>query len=182
MESKILQLVSELYISVNPGISFNSNFLEANVLNISLLLAGLIYVLKQFLGSILSERQDKVILAINESEERLQQANIRLDEANKQLAQTQLIIEQIIQEAEITAQRVHQSILEQGEIDVDKLISTSKLSIFSAENQVKYQIQQQIITLAINKVSLNLKNQMTAVIQNKIIDQSIMQLKGNINI
>nr|QCI05317.1 ATP synthase CF0 subunit I [Compsothamnion thuyoides] len=182
MNIEVFNFISQKYLSLNSGISFSSNFLEANVLNISLLLAGLIYVLKQFLGSLLVERQNKVILAINESEERLKQANIRLNEANKQLEQTQLIIDQIIKEAKITAQRVNQSILEQGKLDVEKLTSSSKASILSAENLVKNQIQQQIIHLAINKVSLQLKNEIDASIQSKLIDQNIIHLKGNISV
>ena len=178
---EIFKYISQQNVTANTSISFSSNFLEANVINIILLLTGLIYVLKQFLGSILAERQEKVVLAINESEERLKQANIRLNEAEKQLKQTQLIINQIIQESEITAERVKQSIIEQGKIDVDKLTSSSKASIISAENQVKYQIQQQITALAVSKVRSQLKEQMTTVIQSKLIDQNIMQLKGNIN-
>ena len=111
MNMKIFNLISQEYLNV--AIGFNSNFLEANVLNIFLLLSGLIYVLKQFLGSALSLRQEKVLFAINESEERLQQATIRLNEAEKQLAQTQIIIDQIIKEAKITAEKVRYSILEQ---------------------------------------------------------------------
>lgn len=182
MDIEIFRFISDLYLSNNQEIRFNTNFLEANVINIILLLSGLIYVLKQFLGSIISQRQEKVILAINESEERLKQANLRLNEAEKQLAQTQLIIEQIIQEAEVTAKRVQLSILEQGEIDVEKLNSTSKTSIFAAEDQVKKQIQQKIIALAIDKVTQKLKSQMTLNVQNRIIDQNIMKLEGNINI
>lgn len=164
----------------NKGISFNTNFLEANVLNILLLLSGLIYVLQKFLGSILSIRQEKVLFAIRESEERLEQANIRLNEAEKQLAQTQIIINQIIKEAELTAQRVRQSILEQGKYDIKKLTESSKISIKSAENQVRQQIRQQITSLAIKKVSVQLQNQMTPAIQMKIIDNSIIELKGDI--
>nr|QCI06883.1 ATP synthase CF0 subunit I [Halydictyon mirabile] len=163
-------------------ISFNANFLEANVLNIALLLAGLIYVLKQFLGSSLSIRQDKVLLAINESEERLNQANTRLNEAEKQLAQTQIIINQIINEANTTAEKVRQSILDQGKLDIERLTFSSKASIRSAENQVKQQIQQKITLLALNKVSLKLQNEVTLVMQAKIIDKNIMQLTGDINI
>nr|QCI05689.1 ATP synthase CF0 subunit I [Cryptopleura ramosa] len=177
---QIFNFLSQEY--TNKGISFNADFLEANVLNILLLLSGLIYVLKQFLGSILSIRQEKVLFAIRESEERLEQANIRLHEAEKQLAQTQIIINKIIEEAELTAQRVRQSILEQGKYDIEKLTESSKTSIKSAENQVRQQIQQQITALAINKVSIQLQNQMTPAIQMKIIDNSIMQLKGNIQI
>lgn len=182
MNIEIFKYISQEYLNLTSGVSLNSNFLETNVINILLLLFGLIYVLRQFLGSILLERQEKVILAIKESEERLEQANIRLNEAQKQLEQTQIIISQIIQESEVTATRVRESILEQGKIDVEKLTTSSKASILSAEYQIKNQIQQQIIALAINKVELQLKAKMTTSLQNKLIDQNIIQLKGHINI
>nr|QCI06019.1 ATP synthase CF0 subunit I [Delesseria sanguinea] len=175
---QILNLISQQ--SLNFGISFNSNFLEANVLNIVLLLSGLIYVLKQFLGSILLLRQEKVLFAINESEERLKQANIRLSESEKQLVQTQIVIDQIIKEAKITAEKVRQSILEQGKSDIERLTSSSKASIKFAENQIKEQIQQQIISLALKKVTIKLQNKMTSAMQIKIIDNNIIQLKGDI--
>nr|YP_009295685.1 ATP synthase subunit I [Mastocarpus papillatus]AOL58169.1 ATP synthase subunit I [Mastocarpus papillatus] len=164
----------------NQGVSFNSNFLEANVINIVLLLSGLIYVLKQFLGSMLSIRQQKVLAAIQESEERLEQANIRLAESKKQLAQTQIVILQIQQEAKITAQKVRESILAQGKLDIERLTATGKSSIATAENQVRQQIQQQITDLAINKVSSRLQSQVTPTIQSKIIDNSIIQLGGKV--
>nr|ARW60597.1 ATP synthase CF0 subunit I [Polysiphonia sp.] len=177
---KILEIVSQELLYT--GISFNSNFLEANVLNILLLLTGLIYVLKKFLGSILVDRQSKVLFAIRESEERLKQANLRLNEAEKQLAQTQIIINEIINEAEITAKKVRESILEQGKFDIEKLTKSSKVSVKLAESQVRLQIQQQITSLAIKKVSVELKSQMNSAMQHKIIDQGIMQLEGKINL
>nr|YP_009399706.1 ATP synthase CF0 subunit I [Digenea simplex]ARW69525.1 ATP synthase CF0 subunit I [Digenea simplex] len=177
---KILELLGQQNSSV--GISFNTNFLEANVLNILLLLFGLIYVLREFLGSMLAERQSKVLFAIRESEERLEQANVRLMEAEKQLTQTQIIINQIVQEAETTAQRVRQSILEQGKLDIDKLTLSSKASVKFAENQVRLQIQQQITALAIKKVGFQLQNQITPAVQTEIIDKNIMQLEGKLNL
>nr|YP_009391641.1 ATP synthase CF0 subunit I [Laurenciella marilzae]ARW59785.1 ATP synthase CF0 subunit I [Laurenciella marilzae] len=176
----IFQLLSQQ--SENIGISFNSNFLEANVINISFLLFGLVYVLRKFLGSILIQRQNKVLFAIRECEERLEQANIRLDEAEKQLAQTQIIINQIIEEAENTAKKVRQSILEQGKSDIDKLTLSSKASVKFAETQVRLQIQQQITALAIKKVSIELQSQMTSVMQTQIIDRNIIQLEGKISL
>nr|YP_010985997.1 ATP synthase CF0 B subunit I [Grateloupia asiatica]WOL36915.1 ATP synthase CF0 B subunit I [Grateloupia asiatica] len=158
------------------GLRFNSNFLEANVINILFLLFGLIYVLKQFLGSILVARQEKVLSAIQESEERLQQANARLAESEKQLAQTQIVINQIIEEAESIAQKVRQSILDQGKSDIERLTIASKASISTAESQVRQQIQQQITALAISKVTLQLQNQVTSAMQATIIDSNIAQL------
>lgn len=161
-------------------LSFNTNFLEANVINISLLLSGLVYVLKKFLGSMLSLRQARVLSSIQEAEERLQQASLRLTESEKQLAQTQLVIEQIKQEAELTAQKVRESILAQGKLDIERLAAAGKASIATAENQVRQQIQQQIIALAVNKVSLQLRTQVTPVMQSQLIDHNIMEMGGSI--
>nr|YP_010903464.1 ATP synthase CF0 subunit I [Hypnea cryptica]WCH55917.1 ATP synthase CF0 subunit I [Hypnea cryptica] len=160
----------------HSAISLNSNFLEANVINILLLLGGLIYVLRQFLGSALLVRQNKVLSAIQEAEERLQQANLRLEESEKQLAQTQIVIKQIEEEASITAQKVRESILAQGKLDIERLTSASKATLSIAENQVRQEIQQQIITLAVSKVTAQLQSQVTPVIQSKIVDYTIMQL------
>nr|YP_009313496.1 ATP synthase CF0 subunit I [Galaxaura rugosa]SCW21750.1 ATP synthase CF0 subunit I [Galaxaura rugosa] len=163
-------------ITEHKSFGFNSNFLEANVINIALLLSGLIYILKNFLGSTLINRQEKVLLAIQEAEERLKQANDRLEEAEKQLAQTQLVIAQIKEEAEFTAEKVKNSILNQGEQDIEKLKTAGKNSIANAEQQIKKQIQQQITNLAIHRVTLQLKNQMNQKTQLSIIDTNIMKL------
>ena len=166
--------------SENATFGFNTNFLEANVINIVILLSGLIYVLKNFLGSMLNARQEKVLSAIRESEERLEQAKSRLTEAEKQLTQTQIIINQIIKEAEGTAQKVRESILAQGKSDIERLTIAGKVSISTAEYQVKQQIQRQIISLAINKVTLELQSQLTPSMQSKTIDSSIAQLGGKL--
>nr|YP_010197785.1 ATP synthase CF0 subunit I [Gracilaria isabellana]UAD86201.1 ATP synthase CF0 subunit I [Gracilaria isabellana] len=177
---QLINIIANFDTEVNSGISFNTDFLEANVINILLLLSGLIYVLKEFLGSILVTRQEKVLLAIQESEERLQQANLRLSESEKQLAQTQMVITQIIKEAELTAQKVRQSILDQGKADIDKLIYASKASISTAEIQIKQQIQLQITSLAIKRVTMQLQNQITPALQTKIMDNNIAQLGVNL--
>lgn len=160
----------------NAGFSFNSDFLQANVVNIILLLSGLVYVLKQFLGASLTTRQEKVLQAIEECEERLKKANIRLMESEKQFKQTEMVIRQIEQEAIITAEKVRNSILAQGKLDIKRLTEAGKASIAIAERQVREQIQQQITNLAIRQVILDLKKQMNLSLQSKIIDENIMQL------
>lgn len=160
----------------HSGVSINTDFLEANVINILLLLFGLIYVLKNFLGLILVDRQKKILLIIQECEESLEQANIRLEESQKQLAQTQVVIRQIQEEAQVTADRVRDAILAQGTIDIAKLTTSSKDSIANAEQQTKRQIRQQIITLAINRVVMQIKSQIDSRVQGSIIDSNILKL------
>nr|QCI04990.1 ATP synthase CF0 subunit I [Callithamnion tetricum] len=177
---QVFKFISDQLIFSDANVSLNTNFLEANVINIVLLLSGLIYILKQFLGSILISRYEKVLFAINESEERLEQANLRLIESEKQLEQTQIIINEIIQEAELTAKKVRESLLKQGQSDIERLTLASKASIAASEYQVRQQIQQQIISLAIQKVNIQLQEQMTNSMQEKIINNNIMQLGGQL--
>lgn len=158
------------------GFSLNTNFLEANVINIVILFSGLVYLLKQSLGSLLITRQQKVLGSIQEAEDRLAQANERLLEAEKQFKQTEIVMQQIQQEAVITAAKVRNSILDQGKLDIERLTEAGKASLAIAERQVREQIQSQITNLAIRQVIEDLKQQITPITQSKIVDHSIMQL------
>nr|QUE28804.1 AtpF [Porphyropsis coccinea] len=166
--------------SSQKGFGINTNIFETNVINIGILLGIVIYVGKPFLTSTLQTRQDKVLASIQEAEEKLQQAGTRLAESEKQLTQTQLVIDNIKKEAEITATKVRDSILEQGESDIERLTATGKASILNAEAQIRKQIQQQIATLALKRVLLQLKGDMNPEIQSKIIDSNIKQLGGQL--
>ena len=159
-------------LSSGKGFGFNSNFLEANVLNIALLVSGVFYLGKNFLTSALELRQQKVTEAIQEAEERLQQANTRLLDSEKQLTEAQT--------AETTARTVKETILAQGKLDIERLTNNGKSSIEKAELQIKKQIQQRITNLAMERVSTQLQDYMTPSLQSKVIDNNIAQLGGQL--
>jgi F-type H+-transporting ATPase subunit b len=167
-------------LSSGKGFGFNPNFLEANVINIAILLSGVIYLGRNFLTSALESRQQKVAEAIQESEERLQQANARLMEAEKQLTESQIVIDQIKKEAESTARKVKETILAQGKLDIERLTNNGKSSIEKAEVQIKKQIQQHVSALALQRVSGELKSYLKPNLQAKLIDTNISQLGGQL--
>jgi len=167
-------------LSSGKGWGFNPNFLEANVINIAILLSGVVYLGRNFLTSALESRQQKVAEAIQESEERLQQANARLVEAEKQLTESQIVIDQIKKEAESTARKVKETILAQGKLDIERLTNNGKSSIEKAEVQIKKQIQQHVSNLALQKVSVELKSYLKPNLQAKLIDTNISQLGGQL--
>ena len=92
-------------------VGLNVDIFETNVINISILAGGLFYLLSGALSESLSERQQKILGAIQESEEKLQEATTRLTEGETQLAQAQMVIESIQKDAEKTATQVKSSIL-----------------------------------------------------------------------
>nr|YP_009420435.1 ATP synthase CF0 B subunit [Chroomonas placoidea]ASO76074.1 ATP synthase CF0 B subunit [Chroomonas placoidea] len=167
-------------LSSGKGFGFNPNFLEANVINIAILLSGVVYLGRNFLTSALESRQQKVAEAIQESEERLQQANARLVEAEKQLTESQIVIDQIKKEAESTARKVKETILAQGKLDIERLTNNGKSSIEKAEVQIKKQIQQHVSNLALQKVTGELKSYLKPNLQAKLIDTNISQLGGQL--
>jgi F-type H+-transporting ATPase subunit b len=167
-------------VSSGKGFGFNSNFLEANVINIALLLSGVIYLGKNFLTSALELRQQKVTEAIQEAEERLQEANSRLLDSEKQLAEAQTVIEKIKKEAETTARTVKETILAQGKVDIERMTNNGKSNIEQAELQIKKQIQQRIANLALDRVSTQLQDYMTPSLQSKVIDNNISELGGQL--
>lgn len=167
-------------LSSEKGFGFNSNILESNVLNIAILLSGVVYLGNNFLTSALESRQQKVAEAIQESEERLQQATARLTESEKQLTEAQIVITQIKKEAEITGRKVKETILAQGKLDIERLTNNGKSSIEKAEVQIRKQIQQHITNLALQRVTIQLKDYLTSNLQSKLIDTSISQLGGQL--
>jgi len=115
--------VSDLAVGLNPDI------FETNVINITILLGGIIYLGSNALSSALEERQQKILGAIQEAEERLQQAVARLAESEKQLDQAQLVIDSIKTDAEKTAQQVKNAILNDGKLEIERLTSTVKSQV-----------------------------------------------------
>ena len=82
-------------LTENGDIGLNLDILETGVLNITALVAILIYAGKDFLGSILKERRSTIVTSIQDAEDRLNEANRRLSEAQKQLSQAHIVISEI---------------------------------------------------------------------------------------
>jgi len=171
---------TEIVASTSKGFGFNSNILEANVINILILASGVFYLGRNFLTSSLELRQQKITEAIQEAEERLKQADHRLSESKKQMSEAKAVIEQIKKEAESTARKVKETILAQGKLDIERLTNSGKSSIEKAELQIKKQIQQHITNLAVKRVTSQLQDFMTPNIQSKLIDSNISQLGGQL--
>jgi F-type H+-transporting ATPase subunit b len=171
----LISSLAELSSETPRGFGLNTNFLEANVINIVILLSGVIYLGRGFLTSSLEVRQQKVAEAIQEAKERLVLANTRLIESEKQLTKAQSVIEGIKQEAAKTARTV-----KEGKLDIQRLTNNGKANIEKAELQIKKQIQQHVTDLAIEKVTVQLKEYMTPNLQSKVIDSNIANLRGQL--
>jgi F-type H+-transporting ATPase subunit b len=162
--------ISDLPVKLNPDI------FETNVINITILLGGIIYLGSNALSASLSERQQKILGSIQEAEERLKQAVDRLAESEKQLAQAQIVIDSIKTDAEKTAKQVKSSILNDGKTEIERLTSSAKSQIITIEAKVRKQISDYVVALALKRVTLQLEGKLNSKLQQQIIDRNISKL------
>ena len=160
----------------DEGVSLNLDIFEANLINITLLAGGLFYLLSGALSESLSERQQKILGAIQESEEKLQEATTRLTEGETKLAQAQIVIDSIQKEAVETAANVKSSILTDGKAELGRLTANAKAQIGTIENRVRKQISDYVATLALERITMQLEGKITSSLQKQIIDRNISKL------
>jgi F0F1-type ATP synthase membrane subunit b/b' len=160
------------------GVSFNPDIFEANLVNLVLLDGGLFYLLSGALSESLSERQQKILGAIQESEEKLQEATTRLTEGETKLAQAQIVIESIQKDAVQTASQVKSSILTDGKTEIERLTANAKAQISTVESRVRKQISDYVATLALQRITMQLEGKLNSSLQQQIIDRNISKLVG----
>jgi F-type H+-transporting ATPase subunit b len=160
------------------GVSFNGDIFEANLVNLVLLDGGLFYLLSGALSESLSERQQKIIGAIQESEERLQEATAKLTESETQLSQAQIVVDSIQKDAEITAKQVKSSVLTEGKTEIERLTANAKLQISTIESRVRKQISDYVATLALQRITMQLEEKLNSSSQQQIINRNISKLAG----
>jgi F-type H+-transporting ATPase subunit b len=158
------------------GVSLNTDIFETNLINISILVGGLFYLLSGALSESLSERQQKILGAIQESEERLQEATTKLTESETQLAQAQIVIDTIQKDAEVTAKNVKSAVLTEGKTEIERLTATAKAQIGTIEARVRKQISDYVATLALQRITMQLEGKLNASAQQQIINRNISKL------
>jgi F-type H+-transporting ATPase subunit b len=158
------------------GVSLNFDIFEANLVNLVILDGGLFYLLSGALSESLSERQQKILGAIQESEERLSEATTRLTESEKQLTQSQVVIDTIQKDANVTANQVKSSILTDGKSEIERLTSNAKAQIGTIEARVRKQISDYVATLALQRITMQLEGKLNSSLQQQIIDRNISKL------
>jgi F-type H+-transporting ATPase subunit b len=158
------------------GVSLNFDIFEANLVNLIILDGGLFYLLSGALSESLSERQQKILGAIQESEEKLQEAKTRLTEGETKLTQAQIVIESIQKDAEQTAAQVKSSILTDGKAEIERLTANAKTQISTIESRVRKQISDYVATLALQRITMQLEGKLNSSLQQQIIDRNISKL------
>jgi F-type H+-transporting ATPase subunit b len=168
-------------LAEEEGISLNLDILETGLLNILALVAILVYVGKDFLGSLLEERKTAIVKAVQDAEDRLNEAQKRLIEAKKQLEQANIVISEIKTETIATKKILLQSDAFEAKKDLKIGFERALATFRSKERQIFLEVKQQIISLVLKRTVIRAqetfgpKERATA-----LINDTINKLEGDL--
>ncbi|EKV01825.1 ATP synthase, F0 subunit b [Leptolyngbya sp. PCC 7375] len=169
-----------LLATEESGFGLNFDILETNLVNLSILVALIVYFGRSFLGSIMAERRSSIEAAIQDAEKRLKEASKALGEQQKNLAEAQATAVQIKSDGEAAAKVAKDNILAQASKDVQRMKDEAARDLSSQRDRVVLELRQRISALAVEKVESQLRSQVDDGLQQRLIDQSIGLLGGSL--
>jgi F-type H+-transporting ATPase subunit b len=161
---------------VSGGFGLNFDILGTNLLNLAIIVALLVVYGGKFLRNILEERRTKIAEEIKEAEAIEAKAAATLAEAKQNLTQAQEKAKTIKAEAEITASRVSEEIIAQGNKDIERMKAAAGQELDSERVKVIAELKRTIAVLALQKAEQELKNNLNDDTQGRLISSAVSQL------
>ncbi len=160
------------------GFGLNLDILEANVINLAILIGVVYYFGRKLLSNILTERQERIETAIKEAEQRQQEAAALLSEAQQQLTQAQAEAQRIRAAAEESAKAAKEAILAKATEDVGRIIEDASRDIDTGREKAIAELRQRVAALALQRTESQLRTQLDESAQHQLVDRSIVLLGG----
>jgi len=170
--------IQPLLASHGSGFGLNTNVFDTNIINLAIVIAGLVYFLRGFLGGILERRRAVILADLKDAEERLATATTAVAAAQKELTEAQAKAERIGTDGQSRAQAIR---LESERRTVEEMARIKQDSASDLESEavrVSDQLRREAARLAIEQAMATLPGRLDATAQARLIDQSIQSL-GN---
>jgi F-type H+-transporting ATPase subunit b len=156
----------------------NFNLFETNIINLAIVIAGLVWFLKGFLGGILERRRAAILAELAEVEKRLTEATAALAEAQKGLADAQKKAEQIRIDGRARADAIRLDYERRTIDEVARVIQGASAELDNEAARVTSQLRRETARLAVEQALAALPARLDEGAQARLIDQSIQNL-GN---
>ena len=165
-------------IATEKGIGLNLDILETGLINIIALVGILAYNAKGFLGSFLKARKKKIIDDVTNAANSLNDAKARLSEAQNQLQQASLVIDEITADTLKKKKTMLETDAFETKKDLKIRFERAIKAFKSEERQIFLEIKEQITSLVLSRVVSRAKRKFA---NDKIayyfINQSIIRIK-----
>ena len=169
-------LFTPLLASHGSGFGLNTNLFETNIIYLAIVIAGLVYFLRGFLGGILERRRTAILADLKDAEERLASATTAVAVAQKELTDAQAKAERIRVDGESRAQAIRLDSERRTVEEMARIKQDSASDLASEASRVRDQLRREAARLAIEKALASLPGRLDASAQARLIDQSIQSV------
>ncbi|MFN6338728.1 MAG: F0F1 ATP synthase subunit B [Cyanobacteriota bacterium] len=165
-------------LASHGGFGLNLNVFDTNIINLAIVIAGLVWFLRGFLGGILERRRTAILTDLKEAEERLTSAPAALAEAQKGVADAQQKAERIRADGLARADAIRLDSEKRTIEEIARMKQAATSDLANEASRVSDQLRRETALKAIQNALSVLPGKLDEQAQAKLIDQSIQSL-GN---
>lgn len=165
-------------LASHAGFGLNFNPFETNIINLAVVIAGLVWFLKGFLGGMLDRRRKGIIADLKEAEERLAKASTALAEAQQGLTQAQQRAEKILVDGTARAAAIRQESERRSIDEIARIKESATSDLANEASRVSAQLRRETARQAVEQAMAALAGKLDDKTHSSLIDQSIQSL-GN---
>lgn len=155
-------------IPVAHGFGFNGNILETNIINLSVVIAIVVSFGGDALRSLLENRKQTILNNLREADQRANEAQERLKQARLQLEIAQKKAIEIRQQGLFIAEQEQKNSLKETEKDASRLEAIKQEVLQLQQQKALNQVSQQIVSLALNQVKEKINRRLDSIFHNSV--------------
>jgi F-type H+-transporting ATPase subunit b len=165
-------------LASHGGFGLNLNLFETNIINLAIVIAGLVWFLRGFLGGILERRRSAILNDLKDAEDRLASATTALADVQKGLADAQKKADQIRADGKARADAIRLESEQRTIEEIARMKQAASSDLANEASRVSDQLRRETALKAIDKALAALPGKLDEKAQAMLIDQSIQSL-GN---
>ena len=147
------------HLILAEGFGINTNILETNIINLSVVIGIVVYFGGGFLNSLLSTRREAIVESLQDAEKRYAEATERLAVAERSLQEAQEKAQTIRSQGERTATERASQLRENLREDIERLGTNANSLIRSEKAKIIEQVCSQVVSLSLVRARTEMANQ-----------------------
>jgi len=178
MKNIISLVISSGYWPLAGNFGLNTNLLETNLINLSVVLSLLVYFGKGVLNNLLSNRKQNILSTINDAEERYKEATDKLEQARTRLQRAKVKADEIRVNGLSQIEKEKQELIYAADEDSKRLEDSKNATIRFEEQRAIEQVRQQVSRLALERTLETLNSRLNNELHSRMIDYHIGLLRA----
>nr|YP_009867496.1 ATP synthase CF0 subunit I [Cratoneuron filicinum]QKG04708.1 ATP synthase CF0 subunit I [Cratoneuron filicinum] len=178
MQNIINLVISSGYWPIAGNFGLNTNLLETNLINLSVVLGLLVYFGKGVLNNLLSNRKQTILNTINDAEKRYDEATDKLNKARTRLERAKIKADEIRVNGLSQIEREKKELVNAADEDSKRLEDSKNATIRFEEQRAIEQVRQQVSRLALERALEALNKRLNNELHSRVIDYHIGLLRA----